>query len=435
MSDKTLTAADIAALQEYLQAMDDIAKQEPDKLPSEVWDKVWPTIQTTGQVPTEYADRIGVDENSDPKGYYDIVWEEWNAKVYEINQKYRSIILKALKFALSTGDDKESTNSIFEILQSLISDKDDIDPEQVREAIPQLTNIIPQNHLIPNNKLANSLTKEIIDAGAVDLIVAGKGKNEITSRCILTYEGDNMTLTSRQPYTEYDRNVADAVTSLYVYGHESHIITPATVYREMVHATATETPSPQQIGAVTKSLEKSRFVRVQVDCTDELTKRKLSLNGAPVTGGKIDTYLLALRRIDVIAGGKIIPAYKVLETPILYDYARLTKQILTVPAALLDVRDESGAKIANTERRIAIKGYLVRRISVMKGKSGKSTSRNIKYETVYADVCEGSLSDKEKRLVREYIPQVLNYWVRQKWIKGYTEILQGKKKIGVEINI
>ena len=309
-----------------------------------------------------------------------------------------------------------------------------ITADEVRAALSQLTSIIPQKHIIPNNKLANSLTQDIIDAGVISLDV-GKKKGDIITRCLLSYEGDNVKLTSRQPFTEYDRNVADAVTSLYEYGDESHVITAATVYRAMVHATETETPSPQQIGAVTRSLDKMRFVRVQIDCSEELTRRKLSLNGAQVTGGKIDTYLLALEKIEVIAGGQKVTAYKVMKAPILYDYSRLTGQVLTVPAALLDIRDDDGAKVANTERRIAVKGHLMRRIERMKGKSGSTQSRHILYTDVYASVCEDAPKEKEQRLIREYIALVLNSWKRDGYIKGYSELTQGRKKTGVEIKI
>ena len=102
---------------------------------------------------------------------------------------------------------------------------------------------------------------------------------------------------------------------------------------------------------------------------------------------------------------------------------------------MLDVRDKTGAKVANTERRIAIKSYLMRRISVMKGKNGKNTSRKILYETLYSEVCDGEPTEKEQRNIRDYIPQVLDYWKRSGFIKGYTETTQGRKKTGVEINI
>ena len=426
-----LTDNDIEAIRSFLCEMDDMDKREPEKLPAETWDAAWPQLQQ-GIIPAEYSDRIGKGD----KGYYDIAWERWNKECYQIQAKYHDVIIKALRYALSNeqaGADVRPV-PVMELLQALISDAGSITPEQVRAALPQLTSIILQKHIIPNNKLANSLTQDIIDAGVINLDV-GKKKGDIITRCLLSYEGDNVKLTSRQPFTEYDRNVLDAATSLYEYGDESHVITPATVYRAMVHATETETPSPQQIGAVTRSLDKMRFVRVQIDCSEELTRRKLSLNGAQVTGGKIDTYLLALEKIEVIAGGQKVTAYKIMKTPILYDYSRLIGQVLTVPAALLDIRDKTGAKVSNTERRIAIKGYLIRRIERMKGKTGNRQSRHILYADIYASVCEGDPKEKEQRLIREYVALVLTSWKRDKYITGYSELTQGRKKTGVEIKI
>lgn len=308
--------------------------------------------------------------------------------------------------------------------------------DEVLNVLPKLQSLIPQKHLIPNNKLANSLTKDIIGAGIIELDVSGKKEPELLTRCILNYEGDNVKLSSRQPFTEYDRNVADAVTSLYEYGDSSHIITAAQVYRAMVHATKTETPSAQQIGAVTKSLDKMRFVRVQIDCSQELTRRNVSLNGAQVTSGKIDTYLLALEKIEVTAGGQRVSAYKIMKPPILYEYSSLTRQVLTVPAALLDVRDNTGVKVSNTELRIAAKGYLLRRISVMKGKSGARQSHTIKYSSLYEEVCPGqTLRRVEQQRLRDYTAIVLENWTWKGFISGYTETLQGNKKIGVEIKL
>ena len=308
--------------------------------------------------------------------------------------------------------------------------------DEVLNALPKLQSLVPQKHLIPNNKLANSLTKDIIGAGIIELKVSGKKEPELLTRCILNYEGANVKLSSRQPFTEYDRNVADAVTSLYEYGDSRHIITASQVYRTMVHATKTETPSAQQIGAVTKSLDKMRFVRVQIDCSQELTRRKVSLNGAQVTSGKIDTYLLALEKIEVTAGGQRVSAYKIMKPPILYEYSSLTGQVLTVPAALLDVRDNTGVKVSNTELRIAAKGYLLRRISVMKGKAGARQNHMIKYNSLYEEVCPGqTLRRVEQQRLRDYTALVLENWTRQGFISGYTETLQGNKKIGVEIKL
>ena len=396
MKKNMLTTADTEALHNYLQEIEEINKNEPKNVSSEIW-------------------------------------ENWNKERLQIESKYHSTIIKALRCALHNIGTEEQ--KIIDLIKEIVGDNvSDIMSEQVRAALPQLASIIPQKHLIPNNKLANSLTKDIIGAGLIELDV-GRKKDDILTRCILSYEGDNVKLTSRRSFTEYDRQVADAVTSLYEYGDKSHIITAATVYRAMVHATETETPSPQQIEAVTQSLDKLRFVRVQIDCTEELMRRNIDLNGSQITAGKIDTYLLTLDKMEVIAGGQKVVAYKVIKTPILYEYSRLTGQVITVPAALLDIRDKTGAKIPNTERRIAIKGYLMRRISIMKGQNSKNQSCHILYDSLYNEVCSTEPTQKEKRLIRDYIPYVLEYWKSEKFIKDYEELTHGKKKIGIEIKI
>ena len=383
---------------------------------------------------TEYLEKSQQLDTRQPP-FNSAEWETWNAETVELTSEYHDEIVIALRYFLryiEKGKPATDTENVEIIIKTVIDaaiKSPNIElADEVRAALPQLSSIIPQKHVMPNNKLANSLTKDIIDAGAIDLVVSGRGKTEITTRCILSYEGDNVKLSGRQPCTEYDRNVADAVTSLFLYGDPSHIITPATVYRAMIHSTGTETPSPQTLGAVTRSLDKGRFVRVQIDCTQELLRRNASLNGEQITGGKVDTYLLPLEKIEVMAGGKKVTAYKILKTPVLYDYAKLTKQVLTVPAKLLDVPNAS-----NTEQRISIKGYLLRRITVMKGKTQQSN--RILFEKIWDAAGKPDPSPKEAQRIREYTFTVLDYWKKERYIKGYKAIKEGKTYTAVEIQL
>ena len=383
---------------------------------------------------TEYLEKSQQLDTRQPP-FNSAEWETWNAETVELTSEYHDEIVIALRYFLryiEKGKPATDTENVEIIIKTVIDaaiKSPNIElADEVRAALPQLSSIIPQKHVMPNNKLANSLTKDIIDAGAIDLVVSGRGKTEITTRCILSYEGDNVKLSGRQPCTEYDRNVADAVTSLFLYGDPSHIITPATVYRAMIHSTGTETPSPQTLGAVTRSLDKGRFVRVQIDCTQELLRRNASLNGEQITGGKVDTYLLPLEKIEVMAGGKKVTAYKIIKTPVLYDYVRLTKQVLTVPAKLLDVPNAS-----NTEQRISIKGYLLRRITVMKGKTQQSN--RILFEKIWDAAGKPDPSPKEAQRIREYTFTVLDYWKKERYIKGYKAVKDGKTYTAVEIQL
>ena len=409
-SRKELSKRTIARLTEYLEKSKALDAREPE----------WPTGEQT------------------TKECYDTARESWNAEGVALTDEYHDDIVQAIRYFLryietgksEKGDAQQVAIIIKTAIDAALKNPNLELEEEVRQALPQLTSILPQKHVMPNNKLANKLTSfensHLIDAEKIDLVVSGRGKTEVKTRCILSYEGDSVTLSSRQPFTEYDRNVADAVTSLYEYGDPSHIITPATVYRAMVHQTNRETPSAQTLGAVTRSLDKMRFVRVRIDCTKELKSRKAKLDGAQITGGTIDTYLLALEKIEVMASGKKVTAYKIIKAPVLYDYARLTNQVLTVPAKLLDVPNQS-----NSEQRIAIKGYLLRRIKVMQGRTPQS--KRILFVKVFEAAGKLDATKTEKRRIREYTAAVLDYWKAERFIKGYTIAKDGKSVIGIDI--
>lgn len=163
-----LTAADTALLQEYMQAMDEIAQREPQRLPAEIWDKVWPDIQRTGQVPAEYRDRIGVNQITDKAtgetrpGYYDIVWERWNSESVQLNEKYHDVIIKALRYALSNEKAAAETAPLIDLLKSLIADVESMTPEQVQAIITDnlLANAyLPMLNGAPSNELMQITTK------------------------------------------------------------------------------------------------------------------------------------------------------------------------------------------------------------------------------------------------------------------------------------
>ena len=135
-----LTKKDLAELQAYQAAIREWKDREPERLSAEVWDEVWPSLQK-GVIPEEYKDRIGSHENlvhseigPDGKhrylpegklatGYYDIVWEAWNAEGAALNRQYDEVIRKALKIALADKT-TEGMVSVAEILERITATPD-----------------------------------------------------------------------------------------------------------------------------------------------------------------------------------------------------------------------------------------------------------------------------------------------------------------------
>lgn len=293
--------------------------------------------------------------------------------------------------------------------------------------IPLLQSRPPRSHTMPINRLANELQHDIINSGQIDLIVANRGKkSEITSYVLATYDQpDGITMTGR-PYTEYDRQVQDAVSSLWEYGDESHIVTPDMVFRAMTHRTHSECPSPKQIKTVTESLEKMRRIHITVDATEELRKR-----GLENVQCRFDDYLLSLRAVEVRTGERTVKAYLINTEPVLLTYAKLTRQLATVPGELLDVKEVDAAgnitavSIANNDSRIAVRGYLLRRIAVMRhDRRGKTKQSNIiRFDSVFQET--GISKDSNAANVKRYIIQVLDFYKASGYISGYQTRKKG----------
>ncbi len=172
MAKHKLTKKDIKQLQDYLAELNEIQQREPERLPTAVWDEVWPQIQSTGEVPAEYTDRIGVNEitvkGKPSKGYYDIVWEQWNSEKAAVEKKYHDLIIKAFMYAVDMDIREDAApQPLTELLQRLI-DKITADPNT--------------DDVIKNNQLANFLT-----------IRQDKYFNELT-KFTRSLPGENMTI-------------------------------------------------------------------------------------------------------------------------------------------------------------------------------------------------------------------------------------------------
>lgn len=465
-----LTQRELTEMQEYFSKTDELREREPVRLSDETWEIVMQQIRETGEIPLAYRDKIGERtvtdiDGSTKRGFFDIEWEAWSAECSDLVSKHEEVLEHFILFVLDVVTENPKNVPIFlnefveknrkylDIYESVFAEKKAKKQKaDLLRALPKLQSIAPKMHTIPNSRLVNTLPDGIIGTGTRKVNVSSKkGKKDIDILCNLSYEGDDLKLSGRQPFTEYDRNVYNAVSSLYVYGDASHIVTPATVYRTMTGMTATEDPSAQQIGAVTKSLDKMRFIRATVDCTAQLQERGLALDGESVTEGKIDTYLLNASVIQVQAGGHAVKAYLIDRTPVLYSYSKMLKEVLTIPSYLLDIKvvDQHGkitdSRISNSESRIQVKGYLIRRIEGMKGHNSLK-SRTISMQSYEKDGkhhkglyeiagCDAAAPRKAQKAVRDYAEDVLNYWKASGYIKDYFFTKNGRTITGIEIRL
>ena len=287
----------------------------------------------------------------------------------------------------------------------------------------KLKSIIPETFYITNNKLSNEITKDFVNKGQIELVVMkSRKKGDVTTYNSLTYDDENIKITGRYEFTAYDRAIHNAVCSLYVAGND--IVTPAMVYRTMNGMTETEYVSSQAIEAVKNSLDKSRFLRLRINFTEEAKARNINVDRA-----EIDNYLLPAKVITVEAGGNRIDAYKIYETPALYKYAQYTKQIISIPLELLDTKEAT----RNTEEIIPIKEYLIRRIEIMR--HDRTMSNKILYDTIFEEAGIGQINRDKSYDLRKGIKAILNLWKNQNYIKDFQEYKQGNSIKGIKIFI
>ncbi len=328
--------------------------------------------------------------------------------------------------------------------------------------------IRPNYSVMPAHKLMSALKMATRSPEAITQIIVDVSKKGARNRakvtCILSYEGDNLQIAGRQPFTEYDRCVYSAVVSLYVAGNR--VVTCDMIWRAMTGKTEQEQATPAQQAAVTKSLDKMRFMRAVIDCSQEFKMRRISLDGNNLNGGGYDDNLLHLSITWVkTATGKVIRAYEILSAPVLYKYSAAVKQLQTVDIKLLDVKklDSKGKPTTHsleyTERRVVIKGYLLRRIEGMKGNNSLNShcialrdydKGGQPHEGLYSIAGSPELSqpmpedmtDVEKnrrkdnaRNIRNDAEAMLKYWTATGYIKGYSIYKDKGVSAGFEIKL
>lgn len=255
------------------------------------------------------------------------------------------------------------------------------DAQNQKKLLPQLKGYgIPKTFYSPNSTFANALRAidgkgEIIGAGPVDLPVLNIGKpNEITMYVEVGETEQPATLTIEKPYTEYGRAIHDAAVSIYV-DRETRgvlpIITAADIYRTMIGKAGAEKVMPQRKAAITKWIEKLGTIPAKLDATDQVKKYKATVNGEPLNNFVVEDTLLHYKKIYVEIGGKKQVGY-LLDEPITYTHAKLIGQVVKAPTALLDIKklDKHGhittVSLSNSEERISVKMYVLRRIEVMR---------------------------------------------------------------------
>lgn len=237
-----------------------------------------------------------------------------------------------------------------------------------------------------------------------------KSEEPINTVVMIDYEHlEGVSFSRQKAFTPFDREVLNAVTTLYVEGNNEYITAEA-IYKIMTGDTKARL-QPVMRGKIVESMAILGRTFVKIDATRE------ALEFYNVDRMEFEESALIIRKATVERGKERVDAYQILGAPILYKYASGKKQIGRAPAKLLK------SSLKTSEEIIILKGYLLRRVEQMKNSA--RTSRNIRYATIFESLGTfDGLTDPQKVKKRgklyKFVDTILSEWVTDGYITSYS---------------
>lgn len=266
----------------------------------------------------------------------------------------------------------------------------------------------PNAFLIPKDKVSNKLFNGELSKKLTCITTENTiNDKKLTAKVSIGFdELDNVNLNNKN-ITPYDREVHDAIVSLYVDG-DNKCITPLMIYRTMTgNKSADLTPKIKK--DIINSINKMSTTRITIDAKDEA--KAFGMDKIIYEGNLIYT-----KKIIAKHKGNIGEWIYIMERPVLYDYANSKNQVTRMDIKLLDT------PVNKNEETIILQGYLQRRILAMKG---TNLSRNILYDTVYKHLnlsAKSKASLRNKKLkIRNTAKTILSFWKDNNFIKDFKE--------------
>ena len=233
----------------------------------------------------------------------------------------------------------------------------------------------------------------------------------------------NYTLSSNVMVNPYNRSLHNVAVSLYVAGN-THI-TPRMIYETMNGGKRIHKPPKQIYKAIMESMRKMMHTAIKIDNSEEA-------KAYGIQEFKFEGYLLPVTLTTAIINGQTVECFKFLAEPPLYTLAKGKKQISQCDIKLL------AANLSMTPENIVIRDYLLEQILTIQNPKA-NRSNTILYDTMYdylgIDARNEATLRAKKRDIRDKVKSIIDAWVKENFIKGYDEVLEGRKIVGLYIKV
>ena len=225
--------------------------------------------------------------------------------------------------------------------------------------------------------------------------------------------------------TEYDKSVHNMAVSIGKV-NEHVFFTARELATALIHGDNPNNNrvSSQQIGAVTKSIEKQRHIDITIDWTEH---KKLNNKGnipEDVSSFKVKDYMLPVRELTATIGGKTLPGYQFID-PVklspLYQYASSVGQIGQHPVKMLNI------PINLDQQKIVIRDFLLEEIAHIKNSKivwNNTIGVNRLLEVAGED--SQTITRKKRSILLSSVKDMLNFWKKEGYIKGYKENIKAQ---------
>ena len=294
--------------------------------------------------------------------------------------------------------------------------------EQLARTGPMVQAIRPHRYVMSVDAVSNSLSRL---QEQNEIYVGRRGKQPV--RTAVSFDcPEHMKIDGNINLTNYDKSIINGVSSILESGNSSFTI--PMLYHAMT-GKANPTVDDQLLGEIQAKLEKMRRLTISIDLSEEFKAHFIGEDGSDLLleDLTIEGYLLPLNKLTGVVNGKKSEMYQIIDTPPLYSYAKAKKQIATVPLSLLN------APVNNTATTIPLKSYLLFRIEGMKNKNNRLRSDKILYSSIYSELDDSDANKTRKMRIRNYTKAILDHFVKEKYIVGYSELRTGRSIEGVKI--
>ena len=315
-----------------------------------------------------------------------------------------------------------------------ITPRGDGEPEPELPFFPKLDFVYPttfQQNLTKASSTLFSSKNSLEDLRQISIDVT-PNKKGLTTTYSVNVDLSAPELKGTENVTEYDKSVHNIAVSIGK-ANKDRFFTAKQLATVLYYGDnpSHSNPSPQQIGAVTKSIEKLALIRLTIDWTEHI---RLNNKGDIPEGASfnITDYMLPVRRFTAKIKRQRLEGYQFIDpdnyTP-LNQYGESVGQIGQHPVKMLNV------PVNLDQSKIVIRDFLLEEIAHIR--DNKNWNRTITVERILQPAQKDGqpLTRKKKSLLLSAVKDMLAYWKREAYIRDYRENIKAKSIVSFTIEV